>query len=116
ARRLGAAGAVAELLASRLIEQRPGLVTKAYTTGRAHRLRRSSEYLTLGGAVAAVSVARRSRLAAAAAGLALLAGSVLQRFGTFEAGVASTKDPAYVVVPQRERLEAGDGERHPPIG
>ncbi|MFE4368050.1 NrfD/PsrC family molybdoenzyme membrane anchor subunit [Streptomyces sp. NPDC056835] len=111
ARRLGAAGAVAELVASRLIERRPGLVTKAYTTGRAHRLRRASEYLTLGGALAAVTVARRSRPAAAAAGLALLAGSALQRFGTFEAGVASTKDPAYVVVPQRERLRAREAER-----
>ncbi|MEU0182024.1 hypothetical protein ABZ312_12670 [Streptomyces sp. NPDC006207] len=35
-----------------------------------------------------------------------MAGSVLQRFGTFEAGVTSTKDPAYVVKPQRERLQA----------
>jgi hypothetical protein len=114
ARRLAAAGAAAELIASRLIERRPGLVTEAYTTGRAHRLRRSSEYLTLGGAVLAVSGARRSRLAAVAGGLALLTGSALQRFGTFEAGVASTKDPKYVVVPQREGLEAADGERHPP--
>jgi hypothetical protein len=32
-----------------------------------------------------------------------------QRFGTFEAGVASTRDPKYVVVPQRERLEADRG-------
>ena len=32
----------------------------------------------------AVSAARRGRLAAAAGGLALLAGSALQRFGTFE--------------------------------
>jgi hypothetical protein len=58
-----------------------------------------------------VTVARRSRAAAVAAGLSLLAGSALQRFGTFEAGVASTKDPAYVVVPQRERLNAAAGER-----
>ena len=114
ARRLAAAGAAAELIASRLIDRRPGLVTEAYTTGRAHRLRRSSEYLTLGGAVLAVSGARRSRLAAVAGGLALLAGSALQRFSTFEAGVASTKDPRYVVVPQRAGLEAADGERHPP--
>ena len=114
ARRLAAAGAAAELIASRLIDRRPGLATEAYTTGRAHRLRRSSEYLTLGGAVLAVSGARRSRLAAVAGGLALLAGSALKRFGTFEAGVASTKDPKYVVVPQREGLEAADGERHPP--
>ena len=83
-------------------------MTQAYTTGRAHRLRRAAEYLTLGGAVTAVTVARRSRVAAAAAGLALLGGSALQRFGTFAAGVASTKDPKYVVVPQRERLEAAD--------
>ena len=39
-------------------------------------------------------------------GVALLAGSALQRFGVFEAGVASTQDPKYVVVPQRERLNA----------
>ncbi|WP_189938117.1 NrfD/PsrC family molybdoenzyme membrane anchor subunit [Streptomyces sulfonofaciens] len=111
ARRLGAAGAAAELVASRLIERRPGLVTTAYTTGRAHRLRQASKLLTLGGAAAALTVARRSRPAAAVAGLALLAGSVLQRFGVFEAGVASTRDPAYVVVPQRERLAAAEGER-----
>jgi formate-dependent nitrite reductase membrane component NrfD len=113
ARRLAAAGAAAELAASQLIDRRPGLVTEAYTTGRAHRLRRWSEYLTLGGAVAAVTVARRSRVAAAAAGLALLTGSALQRFGTFDAGVASTEDPKYVVVPQRERLNAADGDRRP---
>ncbi|MEU6807469.1 NrfD/PsrC family molybdoenzyme membrane anchor subunit [Streptomyces sp. NPDC046831] len=111
ARRLAAVGATAELVAARLIERRPGLELKAYTRGRAHRLRRASEYLTLGGALAAATVARRSRPAAAVAGLALLAGSALQRFGTFDAGVASTKDPAYVVVPQRERLRARGG-RH----
>ncbi|MFC4036620.1 NrfD/PsrC family molybdoenzyme membrane anchor subunit [Streptomyces polygonati] len=109
ARRLAAAGAAAELVASRLIERRPGLVPTAFTTGRAHRLRQASQWLTLGGAVAAVTVARRSRPAAAAAGVALLAGSALQRFGVFEAGVASTKDPAYVVVPQRERLRTTGG-------
>jgi hypothetical protein len=113
ARRFAAAGAAAELAASQLIDRRPGLVTEAYTTGRARQLRRRSEYLTLGGAVAAVTVARRSRLAAAAAGLALLTGSALQRFGTFEAGVVSTEDPKYVVVPQRERLNAANGDRPP---
>jgi hypothetical protein len=38
--------------------------------------------------------------------VARLAGSALQRFGVFHAGVESTKDPRYVVVPQRERLNA----------
>ncbi|MFF3950635.1 hypothetical protein ACFYYN_38395 [Streptomyces sp. NPDC001902] len=39
-----------------------------------------------------------------------MAGSVLQRFGTFEAGVTSTKDPAYVVKPQR-KARAEDDDR-----
>ena len=39
-------------------------------------------------------------------GLALLAGSACTRFGVFEAGQQSARDPKYTVVPQRERLEA----------
>ena len=35
----------------------------------------------------------------------LMAGSALTRFGVFEAGMESTKDPKYTVQPQRERLE-----------
>jgi hypothetical protein len=31
---------------------------------------------------------------------------MLTLFGVFEAGIASTKDPKYVVVPQRERIAA----------
>ncbi|HEX8860747.1 MAG TPA: polysulfide reductase, partial [Actinomycetes bacterium] len=53
--------------------------------------------------------AGRSRAAAVAAGLALLAGGAHQRFAVFEAGVASTRDPRYVVAPQREQLPAADG-------
>ena len=106
ARRMAVAGAGLEVVASRLMEQRLGLAAAAYTTGKAHRLRKWSEYLTVGGALGAV-VAGRSRLAVAASGLALLGGSALQRFGVFEAGVESTRDPKYVVVPQRERLDAG---------
>jgi len=112
ARAFAAVGAAAELVASRVLEHRVGMVAEAYTTGRAHTLRRWSEYLTAGG-LAGTLLARRSRAAAVAAGLALAAGSVLQRFGVFEAGVASTRDPRYVVTPQRERLarEVGAAER-----
>jgi hypothetical protein len=42
----------------------------------------------------------------ALAGAALLAGSATTRFGIFHAGVASARDPKYVVVPQRARLTA----------
>ncbi|MFI7673146.1 NrfD/PsrC family molybdoenzyme membrane anchor subunit [Actinophytocola sp. NPDC049390] len=104
ARALGVLGAAAEVVAAKQVDRTLGFVGEAYTTGRAHRLRTWAERLTVAGAVGAVTVARRSRLGAVASGLALLAGSALQRFGVFEAGVASTKDPKYVVVPQRHRL------------
>ena len=110
ARRMAVAGAALELAASRTLEQKLGLSAEAYTTGRPHTLRRWSEILTVGGAVGAV-VGGRRRSVVAASGLALLAGSALQRFGVFEAGVASTQDPKYVVVPQRERLEKGQPAR-----
>ena len=103
ARRMAVAGAALEVAASRTMERKLGLVGEAYTTGRPHRLRQASEILTVGGALGAV-VSGRRRWAVAASGAALLAGSALQRFGVFEAGVASTQDPKYVVVPQRERL------------
>jgi formate-dependent nitrite reductase membrane component NrfD len=104
ARRFAVLGATAELAASRLMEQRLGLVREAYTTGKAHRLRKWSERLTAAGLVGTAIAARHSRAAAVISGFALLAGSLLQRLGVFEAGVASTKDPRYVVVPQRQRI------------
>jgi formate-dependent nitrite reductase membrane component NrfD len=110
ARRMAVAGAGLEVVASRLLEQRLGLAAEAYTTGKAHRLRKWSEYLTIGGALGA-AVAGRNRPAVAVSGLALLAGSALQRFGVFEAGVESTRDPKYVVIPQRDRLDAGRAAR-----
>jgi len=67
------------------------------------RLRKTPAAIAALGAVAA----RRNRPVAALSGLALLAGSALQRFGVFEAGVESTRDPKYVVAPQRERVDAG---------
>lgn len=106
ARRLAVAGAAVEIVASRLLERRLGLSAEAYTTGKAHRLRSWAEYLTAGGALGTVA-AGRSRAAAVLSGAALLSGSALQRFGVFEAGVESTRDPKYVVVPQRARLDAG---------
>jgi Polysulphide reductase, NrfD len=108
ARAFAAYGALSELAASTVMTSRLGLVSEAYRTGTAGRLRTWSERLTLAG-LAGTLVAGRSRAAAVASGLALLAGSALQRFAVFEAGVASTKDPKYVVIPQRQRL---DQRRH----
>lgn len=106
ARAFAAAGAAQEIVAAQVMDRRLGIVREAYHHGRAGTLRRGSEILTVSGLLGTLTVARRSRAGAVASGLALLAGSALQRFAVFEAGVASTKDPKYVVVPQRERLNA----------
>ncbi|MEU2347932.1 NrfD/PsrC family molybdoenzyme membrane anchor subunit [Modestobacter sp. NPDC049651] len=106
ARVFAAVGASGELLASRLMEHRMGLVREVYEHGPVARRRRASEVLTAAGLAGTVLLARRSRAGAAASGIALLTGSALQRFGVFEAGVESTRDPRYTVVPQRERLDA----------
>jgi formate-dependent nitrite reductase membrane component NrfD len=103
ARRLGAVGGAAELLIAHRMRDRMGVVAEAYETGRAGLLIRAAEALTGAGAVAAV-LGWRNRFISAAAGAALLAGSALTRFGVFEAGMASSSDPKYTVLPQRERL------------
>jgi formate-dependent nitrite reductase membrane component NrfD len=105
ARRAGVAGAVLELGVTRHMTSHIGLAGEAYETGLAGRLMKTAEALT--GAGAALSlVSRRSRVLSALAGAALLAGSATTRFGIFHAGVASARDPKYVVVPQRARLTA----------
>jgi hypothetical protein len=67
---------------------------------------RASKALTTFGAALAAVAGRRSRAASVVAGTALVAGSVCTRFGVFEAGQESARDPRYTVVPQRARLDA----------
>jgi formate-dependent nitrite reductase membrane component NrfD len=103
ARRTAAFGAALDLAAYELMRRRLGMVAETYDTGRAGRLNRAARALTVAGAVGGLTLARGSRLAAACSGVALLAGSLCLRFGVFEAGMASARDPAYTVVPQRAR-------------
>ncbi|HEV7908006.1 MAG TPA: NrfD/PsrC family molybdoenzyme membrane anchor subunit [Pseudonocardiaceae bacterium] len=113
ARMLAGFGGIGELAASHVMEaQLSPMIRETYTTGKAHRLRQWSEYLTAAGLVGTALAGHRHRIAAIASGLALATGSVLQRFGVFEAGVVSTKDPKYVIVPQRQRLNEGRPARH----
>jgi Polysulphide reductase, NrfD len=105
ARRLATYGAIVELAASRRLESRLGLLAEPYLTGRAHTYLQRAATLTSGGALGAMMFGRRSRIAAVASGIALLAGGFYERLGILEAGRASTRDPKYVVQPQRERLE-----------
>jgi len=103
ARRTAVGGALVELAATRVMEGKGDLVSETFHTGTAGQLLRAARVLTAVGGAGAAILARRSRVAAAASGAALLAGSALTRFGIFAAGQASTRDPKYVVVPQRER-------------
>ncbi|SFK54028.1 NrfD/PsrC family molybdoenzyme membrane anchor subunit [Geodermatophilus ruber] len=111
ARAFAAIGAAGELVASQVMERRMGLIREVYHHGAAGRRRRGADLLTAAGLAGTVLAAPRSRIGAAVSGIALLAGSALQRFGVFEAGVESTKDPRYVVVPQRQALEAAGRDR-----
>lgn len=106
--RAGLAGAAAELVAEHHLETGLGLASEPYRTGRASKLLKAAKALTAAGAGLSL-VAGRSRVAGALAGAAYLASGLCTRFGVYAAGVASTKDPKYVVVPQRERVNQRAG-------
>jgi formate-dependent nitrite reductase membrane component NrfD len=106
ARALAVLGATVELLVEHRMEQSMGFTAGALHEGKAGRLVRASKILTAVGGASALLVGRRHRAAAVVSGLALVAGSVCTRFGVFEAGQESARDPKYTVVPQRERLNA----------
>ena len=103
AARFAILGAMAELTAKSLMMRRLGPASEPYQVGRAGRLMEAGEVLAATGLAGAV-LSGRNRLIAALSGAALLAGSALTRFGVFEAGRASARDPKYTVGPQRERL------------
>lgn len=106
ARRMALGGAAVELLAERRMEQTMGLTAEPLHQGKAGRLMRAARVVTAVGALGSLA-AGRSRLVAVASGAALLAGSACTRFGIFEAGQESARDPKYTVVPQRERVDRG---------
>jgi hypothetical protein len=106
--RLAVVGATAELTARHLLERRLGADAEPYRTGRPGTLMKAAEALTVCGLAGAI-LAGSHRAAAACSGAALLAGSALTRFGIFEAGRASARDPKYTVGPQRSRLRQRPG-------
>ncbi|HEX2175995.1 MAG TPA: polysulfide reductase, partial [Nocardioidaceae bacterium] len=107
ARRLAVLGATADVAATELIERRLGMLGEPYQEGRPGRLMKAARAFTVAGA-AGTLVGRRSRAVSVASGAALTVGSLLIRFGVFQAGMASAKDPKYTVAPQRERLDRGE--------
>jgi hypothetical protein len=107
ARRLAVAGAAGELAAFRLMEARLGMVGDTYRTGRGGRFARTATALTAAGGLGAALLSRRSRVAAALSGVALMAGGLFERLAILHAGIQSTEDPKYVVEPQRRRIKEG---------
>jgi hypothetical protein len=105
ARKMAVAGAAIELVAMHRVENDHGILSEPFHEGRPGTFMRAAKGCTAAGAGLTVLAGRR-RWGAVASGALLAAGSLLTRFGVFEAGIASTKDPKYVVVPQRERIAA----------
>jgi formate-dependent nitrite reductase membrane component NrfD len=105
ARRLALIAATADLIIARHLETTTGLAAEPLHAGRAGQLMNAAQVLTAAGALGAL-LARRSRAAAVVSGIALLGGSGCLRFGIFEAGQASARDPRYTVIPQRDRMQA----------
>ena len=105
ARHLAIAGAGVELVAAELLKRRLGMLAEPYEQGRSGRLMKTATRITAAAAVVS-TIGRRSRVVSAVCGAAYLVASATTRFGVFEAGLVSARDPKYVVIPQRERLAA----------
>ncbi|MEB3063878.1 NrfD/PsrC family molybdoenzyme membrane anchor subunit [[Mycobacterium] zoologicum] len=106
ARRLAMLGVLGDVIATRFMEQRMDPVAaEPLHEGRAGAMLRASERLAVAGGIGTL-LGGRHRGVAALSGAALLAASALTRFGVFEAGIASAKDPRYTIEPQKRRLAA----------
>lgn len=104
ARRMALAGSALELAASHRMEQRAGMIGEVYRDGWSGKVVRAAKVLTCIGAGASL-FAGRSRTAAIGAGVCLTAAAAATRYGIFEAGRVSARDPKYTVVPQRKRAQ-----------
>jgi hypothetical protein len=106
ARKLAVLGVVGDLVATKLMERRMDPVAaEPLHHGNPGRMLRLSERLVIAGGLGTL-IGGRNRGAAVVSGLALATASALTRFGVFEAGLESTRDPRYTIEPQKRRLAA----------
>jgi Polysulphide reductase, NrfD len=105
ARHFAIAGAAVELAAAELLKKRLGMLAEPYEHGTPGTLMKTASRMTAAAAVLS-TLGGRSRPMSALCGATYVIASVLTRFGVFEAGLASARDPKYTVVPQRERVAA----------
>ena len=104
ARRLAVGGALVENALMVAMEKRLGMIGEPYKQEEAGRYAKLAKACTLGGAGLLALAGRRSRLASIAGGALVLGGEAALRWSVFKAGFQSARDPKYVVVPQRERV------------
>lgn len=102
ARRLALFGAVAESAAGFGLERLLGPAGEPYRTGDGGRLLRAARAMTITGGAAALAARRSRTVGLAAAGL-LAGGGLVAKFAVLRAGLASARDPKYVVGQQRAR-------------
>lgn len=106
ARILAVLGVGGDLAAMALMQRRMHPAeAEPLRTGAAGTKLHWAERLAIAGGIGTI-VGGGNRMAAGAAGLALLTASALTRFGVLEAGIESTRDPRHVIEPQKARLAA----------
>jgi formate-dependent nitrite reductase membrane component NrfD len=106
ARTLALLGVTGDLIATEVMHRRMDPVAaEPLHHGTPGRMMRYSEALAVAGGLGTLLGGRR-RAVAALSGLALMTASALTRFGVFEAGIDSAKDPRYTIEPQKRRLAA----------
>ncbi len=101
AQRLALIGAVVEGAAELALERRTDVAAEPYHQGDSATLLRGARLTTMLGATMALG-ARRSRLAAVTSAALLVGGGLCVKFAVLRAGVASAKDPKYVVQTQAQ--------------
>jgi hypothetical protein len=95
------------------IENDKSFVAEPYQLDRAGKPMQAAKICTVAGAGLTVA-AGRTRIGQIASWTLLAAGSLLPRFGVFDAGMASARNPEYTVIPQRERMAAQQNGHAPP--
>ena len=108
ARRLAAAGVLAEGALMQAMELRLGTVGEVYHEGEAGKFSWAAKGLSVAGAALLATRGRKSRASAVVGGALVCAGELCLRWSVFRAGFQSARDPKYVVESQRERI-AQDG-------
>lgn len=106
ARRFAVLGVLGDVIATRYMERRMDpIAAEPLHHGHPGEMLKWSERLVIAGGLGPLLGGGR-RAVAVLSGLALMAGSALTRFGVFEAGLESARDPRYTIEPQKRRLAA----------